>query len=128
IDRLLAHHNALRRGTGSDEISAASVLAELTDVAPRIIPFVGSAWRKLDEARREGKRVLFEGAQAVLLDVDHGTYPYVTSSNTVAGQAAAGSGTGPKQIGYVLGIVKAYTTRVGEGPFPTEQTNEIGEK
>ncbi len=128
IDRLLAHHNALRRGNGVEEISGQALLEELTAVAPSIVPFVGSAWRKLDEARREGKRILFEGAQAVLLDVDHGTYPYVTSSNTVAGQAAAGSGTGPKQIGYVLGIVKAYTTRVGEGPFPTEQKNEIGEK
>ena len=98
------------------------------EIAPKILPFVGSAWRTLDEARRDGKRILFEGAQAVLLDVDHGTYPYVTSSNTVAGQAAAGSGIGPREIGYVLGIVKAYTTRVGEGPFPTEQTNEIGEK
>jgi adenylosuccinate synthase len=128
IDRLLAHHNALRRGTGADEISGAALLKDLQEVAPRIVPYVGSAWRKLNEARLAGKRVLFEGAQAVLLDVDHGTYPYVTSSNTVAGQAAAGSGIGPKQIGYVLGIVKAYTTRVGEGPFPTEQTNEIGEK
>ena len=94
----------------------------------RILPFVGSAWRLLDAARRDGKRILFEGAQAVLLDIDHGTYPYVTSSNTVAGQAAAGSGCGPRDIGYVLGIVKAYTTRVGEGPFPTELTDEIGEK
>ncbi|HEX2592488.1 MAG TPA: adenylosuccinate synthase [Rhizomicrobium sp.] len=128
IDRLLAHHNALRRGSGMEELDAATVLAELTGIAPRIVPFIGSSWRKLNEARLAGKRVLFEGAQAVLLDIDHGTYPYVTSSNTVAGQAAAGSGIGPKQIGYVLGIVKAYTTRVGEGPFPTEQKNEIGEK
>jgi adenylosuccinate synthase len=128
IDRLLAHHNALRRGTGGEEISGSAVLKEIQEIAPRIVPFIGSAWRKLNEARLAGKRVLFEGAQAVLLDVDHGTYPYVTSSNTVAGQAAAGAGIGPKQIGYVLGIVKAYTTRVGEGPFPTEQKNEIGEK
>ena len=103
-------------------------LKALTEIAPKIVPFIGSAWRELDAARRDGKRILFEGAQAVLLDIDHGTYPYVTSSNTVAGQAAAGSGIGPRQIGYVLGIVKAYTTRVGEGPFPTEQKNEIGEK
>jgi adenylosuccinate synthase len=92
------------------------------------MPYVGAAWQRLDAARRAGKRILFEGAQAVLLDIDHGTYPYVTSSNTVAGQAAAGSGIGPRHIGYVLGIVKAYTTRVGEGPFPTEQKNEIGDK
>ena len=128
IARLLAHHNALRRGTGAEEICEKQTLKALTEIAPRFTPYVGSAWRTLDAARRDGKRILFEGAQAVLLDVDHGTYPYVTSSNTVAGQAAAGSGIGPRQIGYVLGIVKAYTTRVGEGPFPTEQTNEIGEK
>jgi adenylosuccinate synthase len=128
IERLLAHHNALRRGMGAEEICEKETLAKLTEITPKFTPFVGSAWRTLDAARREGKRILFEGAQAVLLDVDHGTYPYVTSSNTVAGQAAAGSGIGPKQIGYVLGIVKAYTTRVGEGPFPTEQNNETGEK
>jgi adenylosuccinate synthase len=128
IERLLAHHNALRRGMGADEICEKETLAKLTGIAPKFTPFVGSAWRTLDAARRDGKRILFEGAQAVLLDVDHGTYPYVTSSNTVAGQAAAGSGIGPRQIGYVLGIVKAYTTRVGEGPFPTEQNNETGEK
>jgi adenylosuccinate synthase len=128
IERLLAHHNALRRGMGGDEICEKETLAKLTEIAPKFTPFVGSSWRTLDTARRDGKRILFEGAQAVLLDVDHGTYPFVTSSNTVAGQAAAGSGIGPKQIGYVLGIVKAYTTRVGDGPFPTEQDNEIGEK
>jgi adenylosuccinate synthase len=127
IDRLLAHHNALRRGAGAEEIDAAKLLAELKEIAPKILPFVGSSWRELDAARRAGKRVLFEGAQAVLLDIDHGTYPYVTSSNTVAGQAAAGAGVGPKQIGYVLGITKSYTTRVGEGPFPTEQTGAVGE-
>ena len=127
IERLLAHHNALRRGTGADEIDAGALLKTLTEVAPKFVPFIGCAWRTLDAAHCEGKRVLFEGAQAVLLDVDHGTYPYVTSSNTVAGQAAAGSGVGPRQIGYVLGIVKAYTTRVGAGPFPTEQTNKVGE-
>src|SRR3569832_1979482 len=102
IERLLAHHNALRRGTGGAEICEKKTLAALTEIAPKIVPFIGSAWRTLDAARRDGKRILFEGAQAVLLDVDHGTYPYVTSSNTVAGQAAAGSGIGPRQIGYVL--------------------------
>jgi adenylosuccinate synthase len=128
IDRLLAHHNALRRGAGAEEIDGDKLLAELTEIAPKILPYVGSSWRELDAARRSGKRVLFEGAQAVLLDIDHGTYPYVTSSNTVAGQAAAGAGIGPKQIGYVLGITKSYTTRVGEGPFPTEQENAVGEE
>ena len=127
ISRLLAHHNALRRGIGAEEIEAEAVLASLKEIAPKILPFAGSAWRRLHEARREGKRILFEGAQAVLLDIDHGTYPYVTSSNTVAGQAAAGAGVAPRDIGTVLGIVKAYTTRVGEGPFPTELTDEIGE-
>jgi adenylosuccinate synthase len=128
IARLLAHHNALRRGNNLDEIDADDLLAKLKEIAPKILPFAGCAWRRLDSARREGKRILFEGAQAVLLDIDHGTYPYVTSSNTVAGQAAAGAGIGPRDIGYVLGIVKAYTTRVGEGPFPTELTDAIGEK
>ena len=128
IDRLLAHHNALRRGSGAEEIDPGRLLTALSEIAPKILPYIGSSWRELDEARRAGKRILFEGAQAVLLDIDHGTYPYVTSSNTVAGQAAAGSGIGPRQIGYVLGITKSYTTRVGEGPFPTEQANAIGEK
>src|SRR5579862_8547570 len=128
LERLLAHHNALRRGAGAEEIDAAPLLSALQEIAPRILPYAGSAWRLLDSARRDGKRVLFEGAQAVLLDVDHGTYPYVTSSNTVAGQAAAGSGCGPRDIGYVLGIAKAYTTRVGEGPFPTELQNQVGER
>jgi adenylosuccinate synthase len=128
IARLLAHHNTLRRGSNLPEIDAGELLEALKEIAPKILPFVGSAWRRLDEMRRKGKRILFEGAQAVLLDIDHGTYPYVTSSNTVAGQAAAGSGCGPRDIGYVLGIVKAYTTRVGEGPFPTELTDALGEK
>jgi adenylosuccinate synthase len=128
IERLLAHHNALRRGSNLPEIDADALLKALKEIAPKILPFVGSAWRRLDEMRRKGKRILFEGAQAVLLDIDHGTYPYVTSSNTVAGQAAAGSGCGPRDVGYVLGIVKAYTTRVGEGPFPTELTDALGEK
>jgi len=126
--RLLAHHNTLRRGANLREIDADQLLSELKTIAPKILPFAGAAWRVLDEARRAGKRILFEGAQAVLLDVDHGTYPYVTSSNTVAGQAAAGAGISPRQIGYVLGIVKAYTTRVGSGPFPTELSNEVGER
>jgi adenylosuccinate synthase len=126
IDRLLAHHNALRRGLGMDEIKARAVYDHLADVAPKVLPFMHSVWSLLDEKRREGKRILFEGAQGALLDIDHGTYPYVTSSNTVAAQAATGSGLGPNAIGYVLGICKAYTTRVGQGPFPTEQLNEIG--
>ena len=103
------------------------MLAQLSEIAPRILPYSDAVWALLDDARREGKRILFEGAQGILLDIDHGTYPYVTSSNTVAGQAAAGSGLGPSAIGYVLGIAKAYTTRVGSGPFPTEQENDIGE-
>ncbi len=127
VERLLAHHNALRRGGNLDEIAVDEVVADLREIAPKILPFVGSAWRRLDAAHRAGKRILFEGAQAVLLDIDHGTYPYVTSSNTVAGQAAAGSGVGPRHVGYVLGIAKAYTTRVGEGPFPTELTDAVGE-
>jgi adenylosuccinate synthase len=128
LDRLLAHHNALRRGSGVEEVDAAALLAELKAIAPRILPFMGSAWRRLDAAQREGRRILFEGAQGVLLDVDHGTYPFVTSSNIVAGQAATGSGLGAHSGNYVLGIAKAYTTRVGEGPFPTEDTGEIGER
>jgi adenylosuccinate synthase len=127
VERLLAHHNALRRGMGLAELSEQALYDELIAVAGRIAPFVDQSWRLLDEKRREGARILFEGAQGALLDNDHGTYPFVTSSNTVAGQAAAGSGLGPTAIGYVLGITKAYTTRVGEGPFPTEDTGEIGE-
>jgi len=128
IDRLLAHHNALRRGHGLEEIDGAAILRELTELAPKLLPYAETVWRLLDSKRREGKRILFEGAQGALLDVDHGTYPYVTSSNTVAAQAATGTGIGPGGIGYVLGICKAYTTRVGEGPFPTELRNEIGEE
>ncbi len=127
IDRLLAHHTPLRRGLGLADVDAAGLLAELEAMAPRILPFARPAWLLLDEIVKSGKRVLFEGAQGALLDVDHGTYPYVTSSNTVAGQAAAGSGLGPKGVGYVLGIVKAYTTRVGGGPFPTELFDAVGE-
>jgi len=127
IDRLLAHHNALRRGMELPEVDGAALLDELKAIAPRILPFMDRTWETLDQARRDGKRILFEGAQGALLDVDHGTYPYVTSSNTVAGQAATGSGLGPGAIGYVLGIVKAYTTRVGEGPFPSELFDETGQ-
>ena len=126
IERLLSHHNALRRGLGIDEVRADTVRDQLLGVAPRVLPYMDSVWSLLDQKRREGKRILFEGAQGALLDIDHGTYPFVTSSNTVAAQAATGSGLGPSAIGYVLGICKAYTTRVGEGPFPTEQINEIG--
>ncbi|MEO8667737.1 MAG: adenylosuccinate synthase [Bauldia sp.] len=127
VERLLAHHNALRRGLGEDEIPVSALYDELASIAPQVVPYMDSAWRLLDQARRDGKRILFEGAQGALLDIDHGTYPYVTSSNTVAGQAATGSGIGPGGIDYVLGIAKAYTTRVGEGPFPTEDKGEVGE-
>jgi len=127
IDRLLSHHNALLRGFGRMEIAADTIFEELRSVADQILPFRETVWKMLDEARRAGKRILFEGAQGTLLDIDHGTYPFVTSSNTVAGQASAGTGLGPSAMGFVLGITKAYTTRVGEGPFPTEQENEIGQ-
>ena len=126
IARLLAHHNALRRGLGMPEFAERDVYDHLASVAPKVLPFMHSVWSMLDDKRREGKRILFEGAQGALLDIDHGTYPYVTSSNTVAAQAATGSGLGPNAIGYVLGITKAYTTRVGSGPFPTEQLNDVG--
>lgn len=127
IDRLLAHHNALRRGMGEAEISANEVYDELLEVADIILPYMDKTWQLLDERKRAGRRILFEGAQGALLDNDFGTYPFVTSSNTIAAQAATGSGTGPSTVNYVLGIAKAYTTRVGEGPFPTEQINDIGE-
>ena len=127
IDRLLAHHNALRRGHNLPEIESTAVYDHLAAIAPKVLPFMDSVWSLLDSKRREGKRILFEGAQGALLDIDHGTYPYVTSSNTVAAQAATGSGLGPNAIDYVLGICKAYTTRVGLGPFPTDQMdNAIG--
>ncbi|MGC1697032.1 MAG: adenylosuccinate synthase [Pseudolabrys sp.] len=129
IERLLAHHNALRRGLGLAELDGAAIYQYLATIAPKVLPYMDSVWSLLDVKRREGKRILFEGAQGALLDIDHGTYPYVTSSNTVAGQAATGSGLGPNAIDYVLGICKAYTTRVGEGPFPTDQMdNAIGKK
>ena len=126
IDRLLSHHGALRKGLGLPDADAAGLLAQLLELAPKILPYARPAWRLLDQAYKDGRRILFEGAQGALLDVDHGTYPFVTSSNTVAGQAAAGSGMGPRGPGYVLGIVKAYTTRVGEGPFAAELNDEVG--
>jgi adenylosuccinate synthase len=126
VERLLAHHNALRRGLGMEEVEAEAVSAALRALSPQVLPYMDAVWRLLDDARRAGRRILFEGAQGALLDVDHGTYPFVTSSSTVAGAAAAGSGLGPGAIDYVLGIAKAYTTRVGEGPFPTELHDEIG--
>jgi adenylosuccinate synthase len=127
IERLLAHHNPLRRGLGQLEIEVEAIRSELLEVADFILPFMDTVWRLLDDKRRSGARILFEGAQGALLDNDHGTYPFVTSSNTTAGQAATGSGVGPGTLDYVLGITKAYTTRVGEGPFPTELHDEVGE-
>ena len=127
IDRLLVHHNALRRGLGKPEIVKETLIDELTAIAPKVLPYIDTVWDLLDKARKSGKRILFEGAQGALLDVDHGTYPYVTSSNTIAGQAAAGSGLGPSALNYILGLAKAYTTRVGSGPFPTELLDANGE-
>ncbi|MEQ9026910.1 MAG: adenylosuccinate synthase [Roseitalea porphyridii] len=126
VDRLLTHHNALRRGLNQPEIGHDALMEELSSVAEAILPYVDKVWKVLDEKRRAGARILFVGAQGTFLDIDHGTYPFVTSSNTISGQAATGSGLGPGAIDYVLGITKAYTTRVGEGPFPTEQDNDIG--
>jgi adenylosuccinate synthase len=126
VDQLLLHHNALLRGLDKPEVARGELIAKLREIAPRILPYAEPVWRLLDEARRNGRRILFEGAQGAMLDVDHGTYPYVTSSNTVAGQAAAGSGIAPAAVGFVLGITKAYTTRVGSGPFPTELNDEVG--
>ena len=126
LSELLFHHNALRRGLGAEEVNGAALKAELMAVGERILPYADNVWQRLDAARRAGRRILFEGAQGAMLDIDHGTYPYVTSSNTVAAAAAVGSGMGPGAIGFVLGITKAYTTRVGSGPFPTEQDNETG--
>ncbi len=128
IDRLLAHHDALRKGLNATPIDRDALKAELMEVAPRILPFARPVWKLLNERRRSGDRILFEGAQGALLDIDFGTYPYVTSSNTTAGMAATGSGLGPNAIDFVLGIVKAYTTRVGEGPFPTELHDEVGKR
>jgi len=126
LDELLLHHNTLLQGLGAPIFSKAELLARLLELAPQILPFAEPVWERLDQARRAGKRILFEGAQAVMLDVDHGTYPFVTSSNTVAATAASGSGMGPGSVGTVLGIAKAYSTRVGSGPFPTELQDETG--
>ena len=128
VERLLTHHNALRKGLDLPPVDGPALIAGLIELAPRILPFARPVWRVLQEAVKAGRKILFEGAQGALLDIDHGTYPYVTSSNTVAGQAAAGSGLGPRSVGYVLGIVKAYTTRVGEGPFPTELKDATGKR
>jgi adenylosuccinate synthase len=127
VDELLLHHNALLRGLDAPEFDRADLIARLREIAPKVLPYAAPVWRMLDESRRAGRRILFEGAQGAMLDVDHGTYPFVTSSNTVAGQAAAGSGIAPSAIGFVLGITKAYTTRVGAGPFPTELTDSVGQ-
>ncbi len=128
VDRALIHHDALRRGLGLDPVDRDALLASLRAVAPQILPYAKPVWKVLNEARRAGKRILFEGAQGALLDIDFGTYPFVTSSNVIAGQAATGVGVGPGSIDFVLGIVKAYTTRVGEGPFPTELFDEDGQR
>ncbi|WP_119168636.1 adenylosuccinate synthase [Algihabitans albus] len=128
VNSLLVHHNALFRGLDLPEVAAEELIEQLHDIAPKILPYTDRVWQRLDEARRDGKRILFEGAQGAMLDVDHGTYPFVTSSNTLGGQAAAGSGIAPGSLGMVLGITKAYTTRVGSGPFPTELDDEIGRR
>jgi adenylosuccinate synthase len=127
VDTLLAHHNALRQGLGRPTVDGKALLADLLALAPKILPFAEDVWERLDGLRAAGKRILFEGAQATMLDIDHGTYPFVTSSNTVAAQAMIGSGLGNGAVGYVLGIAKAYTTRVGDGPFPTELSDSIGQ-
>jgi adenylosuccinate synthase len=128
VDRLLLHHNTLRRGLGMAEVDRAAVIAQLHEIAPEILKYAAPVWKVLNEKRKAGKRILFEGAQGALLDIDFGTYPFVTSSNVLAGQASAGTGIGPNSIDFVLGIVKAYTTRVGEGPFPTELFDDDGQR
>ncbi|MCT4683190.1 MAG: adenylosuccinate synthase [Roseicyclus sp.] len=128
VDRALTHHNALRKGLGIAEVDRAALIAQLKEIAPQILQYAGPVWKVMTEKRKAGKRILFEGAQGALLDIDFGTYPFVTSSNVIAGQAATGVGIGPGAIDYVLGIVKAYTTRVGEGPFPTELHDEDGQR
>lgn len=127
LERMMLHHNALLKGLGAEQVSADEIFAQLMDVRDEILPYIAVTWKVLHDAHIDGQKILFEGAQGMMLDVDHGTYPYVTSSNMASGQAACGSGMGPDQIGYVLGITKAYTTRVGAGPFPTEQDNDIGQ-
>ena len=128
LETVLMHHNAIRKGLGKEIYKKDKLKQDLLKIAPEILKYSQPVWKKIDEFKSQGKKILFEGAQGILLDVDHGTYPFVTSSNTVASAAATGSGCGPNSINYVLGITKAYTTRVGEGPFPTELTDEIGEK
>lgn len=128
LEKLMVHHNALLKGLGADTIDPQDIYTKLMSISDQVLDYASQVWRILDDARREGKKILFEGAQGVMLDVDHGTYPFVTSSNIVAAQASTGSGVSPKAIGTVLGITKAYTTRVGTGPFPTEQENEVGER
>ncbi len=128
LDRLCAHHDALRAGFGEPPVDRKRLLNDLKEIAPFVLEYAEPVWRRLNQVRKEGARILFEGAQGVLLDVDHGTYPFVTSSNTVSGTAASGSGLGPNAMGFVLGIVKAYTTRVGSGPFPTELEDEVGQR
>ncbi len=128
VDRLLLHHNTLRRGLGMEEVDRASLIAKLQEIAPEILKYAAPVWKVLNEKRKAGKRILFEGAQGALLDIDFGTYPFVTSSNVLAGQASAGTGIGPNSIDFALGIVKAYTTRVGEGPFPTELFDADGQR
>ena len=128
VDRLLLHHNTLRRGLGMKEVDRAGLIAQLQEIAPEILKYAAPVWKVLNEKRKAGKRILFEGAQGALLDIDFGTYPFVTSSNVLAGQASAGTGIGPNSIDFVLGIVKAYTTRVGEGPFPTELFDDDGQR
>ncbi|PWE32041.1 adenylosuccinate synthase [Maritimibacter sp. 55A14] len=128
VDRALAHHDALRRGLGLEPVDRAALIAQLLEIAPAILEYAAPVWKVLGEKRRAGKRILFEGAQGALLDIDFGTYPFVTSSNVIAGQAATGTGIGPGAIDFVLGIVKAYTTRVGEGPFPTELDDADGKR
>ena len=128
LDRLCAHHDALRAGFSEPPVDRERLLRDLSAIADFVLPFARPVWRDLDAALQRGRRILFEGAQGVLLDVDHGTYPFVTSSNTVAGTTGSGAGMGPRAAGFVLGIAKAYTTRVGSGPFPTEQDNEVGQK
>ncbi len=128
LERLVTHHNALLKGLGAEELDHEAIFKDLQDIAPEILSYADIVWKTLDDAQNTGKKILFEGAQGMMLDVDHGTYPFVTSSNICAAQAATGAGISPRHIGYVLGITKAYTTRVGAGPFPTEQENEVGEK
>jgi len=128
VDRALQHHDPLRRGLGIDPVDREGLIAQLMDIAPQVLPYAAPVWKVIGDKRRAGKRILFEGAQGALLDIDFGTYPFVTSSNVIAGQAATGVGVGPGAIDYVLGIVKAYTTRVGEGPFPTELQDSDGQR